>query len=388
MPNARGYDVTVFGATGFTGKLTAHYLARRLREAPFRFAIAGRNREKLARLKEALDVVVPGVGVIQASLDDAASLERMARESRVVISAAGPYGCQGRSLIAACLHEGADYVDLTGEEGFVDELLVRDDAVARELGVRIVNCCGFGSVIPDLGVFFTVRQLPANESMTVEDFVLMKSAGLSGGSWQSAIEDMATLGRPKVTSPASIERAGRRVQSMNPRPRYERSLHAWAVPMPTIDRHVVLRSARALDCYGPDFCYGHYLRDNSILKLAAGAVGIGAVVALSQLGPARSLLRRLVRSGEGPSEEARARGRFDVTFRGRTPSRSVITRVSGGDPGYDESSKILAESALCLALDRDRLPACFGVLTPAVAMGSLLVERLEHAGIRFETLES
>jgi short subunit dehydrogenase-like uncharacterized protein len=389
MSSDRTYDVIVFGATGFTGRLAAEYLARKTRGLALRWAIAGRNAARLGEVKAALgaiDQACADVGVIEASADDPASLEAMARQTRVVLTTVGPYAEHGEPLVAACVRAGTDYVDITGEPDFVDGVLDRNDAAARDQGVRIVNCCGFESVPHDLGTLFTVQQLPVNEPISVECFVRAKGT-FSGGTWQSVVGALGDL-RRRARRPRSEEPAGRKVRGMRPQVRYERSLNAWVCPMPTIEPQIVLRSARASDAYGPDFRYGQYMQVRNAVSLAALVGGAGALIALAQIGPARALLRKVRASGEGPSAEERSRSWFEVTFHGTASSQRVVTRVSGGDPGYDETAKIVAESALCLALDRDKLPPRSGVLTPAEAMGETLTERLKQAGIRFEVLEA
>lgn len=393
MTSDRPYDVIVFGATGFTGRLVAEYLARRATAAPVRWAIAGRSADKLAQVKAeiaAMDPAAADIGVMEAQVEDMESLRAMARQARVVLTTVGPYDQHGEPLVEACVSEGADYVDITGEPQFVQRMIERYDAPARERGLRIVHCCGFDSVPHDLGALFTVERLPAGEAISVEAIIRMQGT-FSGGTWQSAVGAMSGIaGRWKHLSAAHEPRTtagGRRVQSLPLKIRYDRALRGWIVPLPTIDPMIVLRSAGALDVYGPDFRYGHFLQVRSGARLAAGVAGIGAVVALAQLGPTRELLRKVKLSGEGPSAEERTRNWFQVTFRGTAQTRQVVTRVSGGDPGYSETAKMIAESALCLALDRARLPAHTGVLTPAVAMGNLLIERLQQAGIRFELLE-
>jgi short subunit dehydrogenase-like uncharacterized protein len=384
----RSYDVVVFGATGFTGRLAAEYLARKGLETPIRWAIAGRSAARLAEVRAALAAIDPAcasLGILEASSGDPASLERMARQARVILTTVGPYAEHGEPLVAACIKEGAHYVDITGEPDFVDGLLDRHHASARAAGVRIVNCCGFDSIPHDLGALFTVKQLPAGAPMTVEGFVQAKGT-FSGGTWQSAIGAMGNLrGRPK--RPREEATSGRKVRGIKPRIRHEARLGAWVCPMPTIDPQIVLRSARALEAYGPDFRYGHYVQIRSALTLAGLVVGVGAVVALAQIPPARELLRKVRGSGEGPSEAERASGRFRVTFFGEGGGQRVVTRVSGGDPGYTETAKMVAESALCLAFDGDRLSSPGGVLTTAVAMGDVLIDRLQKVGIRFEVIE-
>jgi short subunit dehydrogenase-like uncharacterized protein len=159
----------------------------------------------------------------------------------------------------------------------------------------------------------------------------------------------------------------------------------WVTPLPTIDSQTVLRSARALDRYGPDFSYSHYLVVKRLPMLAGMAAGAGAMIVLAQLPPTRKVLLKLKDPGDGPSAGQRAQGWFRVRFAGTAGSERVITEVSGGDPGYGETSKMLAESALCLA--HDQLPELAGQLTPAVAMGQHLIDRLKRAGIEFRVVE-
>ncbi|MRG95637.1 saccharopine dehydrogenase family protein [Polyangium spumosum] len=394
MTIEREYDVVLFGASGFTGRLVAQYLAETSRKTPLRWAIAGRNAEKLDEVRREVASLLPegtSLPVIEASSDDAAALGRMARATKVVITTVGPYARYGEPLVEACIREGADYVDLTGEPSFVNRLIERHDAAARAAGVRIVNCCGFDSIPHDLGVLYTVEKLPRGEAITMEGFV-RTTGSFSGGTWQSLLNEMGGAGfaaagkaPPWAKDPLP---GGRVVEELRPRVRKEPEMGGWACPMPSIDPQIVVRSARALDLYGPDFRYGHNLVFKSPLALAGVAVGMGAIVGLAQIGPARKLLSRLRPSGEGPSAEQRAKSRFQVTFRGQTSSRRVLTRVSGGDPGYGETSKMIAESALCLAFDKEKLPPHVGVVTPAMAMGDALIERLHAAGIRFEVLEA
>jgi short subunit dehydrogenase-like uncharacterized protein len=174
------------------------------------------------------------------------------------------------------------------------------------------------------------------------------------------------------------------VQRVPPRIRFRSEIGAWAVPMPTIDPEVVCHSARLLPEYGCDFRYGHYAAVRHFPTLALGLTGVGALFALAQLPPTRALLLKMRQPGQGPSEATRAKAKFRVTFLGEAGGHHVRTAVSGGDPGYGETAKMLAESALCLALDRDRLPECYGVVPTAATMGDALIDRLRAAGIAFE----
>lgn len=400
MADKRDYDVILFGATGFTGRLVAEYLAKNA-GSEVRWAIAGRDARRLEEIKTDLARIDPAcasVGVVVADLRDWASMAIMANKTRVVITTVGPYIHGGDKLVRACVAGGADYVDITGEPEFVDSVIEQFDGPAREQGLRIVNCCGFDSIPHDLGALFTVQQLPADRPIELEGFVQVYGT-FSGGTWRSAVEAMGRLRetrRNKAEKKAERQTAragqpdggGRKVRGMSPHVRYERKVEGWVMPMPTIDPAVVLRSARTLERYGPSFTYGHYLRTKNLGQAARVVAGAGGMVLLAQFGPTRQWLLSRRQSGEGPTPEQMAKGKFRVTFVGRSGDREVITRVSGGDPGYGETSKMVAESALCLALDRDRLPDRAGVLTPAVAMGDLLIERLQRAGIRFEVLES
>jgi len=392
MASDRAYDIVLFGATGFTGRLVAHYLAEISRNTQLRWALAGRNRSKLEWVRSEIAPALPAgaeVDILEASSDDPAALSRIASLSRVVLTTVGPYFKHGEPLVEACIRERADYVDITGEPRFVNRLIERHDEAARLAGVRIVSCCGFDSIPHDLGTLFTVEKLPRNEPITVEAFVRAGGGSVSGGTWQSALNEFGSDLSQAMARPWAQGKlpGGRHVEELPKRVRKEPELGGWVVPMPTIDPQVVLRSARALDLYGPDFRYSHNVVVGSIVNVGLGAMAVGAIVGLSQLGPTRSLLSKLRPSGEGPSADQRARAWFQVTFRGQATSRSVLTRVSGGDPGYGETAKMVAESALCLAFDKDQLPPHVGVLTPAVAMGDALIKRLQAAGMRFELLE-
>lgn len=390
--NDRTYDVVVFGATGFTGRLVARYLAQTVPPPAARWAIAGRNRDKLEGLRKELLAIhadCGDVGVLEADVGDPDALAAMARQTSVVLTTAGPYMRYGEPVVRACVEAGTDYVDLTGEPAFVDMTLERYAEMAREAGVRVVSCCGFDSIPPDLGVLYTVRKLPRDVPIEVEAFVDARGS-FSGGSWTSAIEAFGQLRESlgaRSGNRGYLDRDDdREVHGMRPRVRYEPEVQGWVAPLPTIDPQIVLRSARAMDDYGPDFRYGHHIRVGTLGKLVAGGAAVGALLGLSQLQPARELLLKVRQPGEGPSEAERAHNWFRVTFVGRGGGRTVVTQVSGGDPGYDETAKMVSQAALCLARDRDRLPERHGVLTPAAAMGDPLLERLEDAGIRFAVL--
>ena len=379
--------MVVFGATGFTGGLACEYLARHAPEGT-RWAIAGRDERKLYAVRERLEGLrCPPTEVRVVDVRDPRSLREMAESTRVVLTTVGPYAEHGIPVVEAAVDGGADYVDITGEPSFVNEVIARFDERARDRGLRIVNCCGFDSIPHDLGALFTAQQLPRGAPMTIEGYVRSRGT-FSGGTWHSAIGAMA--GMRSGDRPKRVKRAptgDRKVRGMTRRIRWSREVGAWAVPLPTIDPEVVLRSARELDVFGPDFRYGHFARVRTLRTAVAGVAGVGVLAALAQTGPTREMLKRVRKQGEGPSAEQRAKSWFEVTFVGESASHRVITTVSGGDPGYDETAKMVSESALCLAQDRATLPQRAGVLTTAVAMGDRLRERLMKAGMRFQVKE-
>ena len=390
MAAGRPHDVVLFGATGFTGGLTAEYLAD---HAPpgTRWALAGRNRKKLEGLRDRLASRHPSGDppLLHADVNDPASLAEVAQSARVVITTVGPYINYGEPLVAACADAGTDYVDLTGEPEFVDLMYLRHHARAVETGARIVHACGFDSVPHDLGAQFTVEQLPEGVPLRVEGFV--RAGGRpSAGTLHSAI-----TGFSRVRQYAQVARerrraedrpAGRRVRGVRAGPRPAPGMDGWALPMPTIDPQIVLRSARALDRYGPDFSYSHNVVVKHLPVAAATAGGLAGMFFAAQVPPARRWLLGRFTPGEGPSDEQRSKGWFKVRFVGQGDGARVVCEVSGGDPGYGDTAKMLAESALCLA--DDDLPPSAGQVTTAVAMGAALRGRLERAGINFEVLEA
>ncbi|MBV8932505.1 MAG: saccharopine dehydrogenase NADP-binding domain-containing protein [Kutzneria sp.] len=383
----RSYDVVLFGATGFTGGLTAGYLARNA-PAWLRWALAGRDRTRLERRRAELTEIDPRcaeVRLLHADVKDVGSLRALAESTRVVITTVGPYIRYGEPLVAACAEAGTNYVDLAGEPEFVDMTYVRYHDQAAATGARIIHSCGFESALLDLGVYLTVQQLPVDEPIQIDGY-LHAIAALSGGSLQTtltALSRMRALARVRRER-RRVERfpAGRVVKSTAGAPRRVRRLGAWAMPMPTISRQTIGQSARLLPRYGPNFCYRHRTIKHPIAA-AAMIVAFLLLFLVIQVRPLRHVLGRVVKPGQGPSEARRAKCWFRATFIGSGGGQEAFIQITGGDPGYDESAKILAEAALCLA--SDELPQRFGHVTPAAAMGDSLIARLSAAGIEFRT---
>ncbi len=390
MPEkSRPYDLVLFGATGFTGGLTAEYLARNIPDG-CRWALVGRSLPKLEQVRArlvAIDPALDALPLLVADAGDPESLRAVAEQARVVITTVGPYVEYGEPLVAACAEAGTDYVDLTGEPEFVDRMYVAHHARAVETGARIVHACGFDSVPHDLGALFTVQQLPAGQPIRMRGFV-RSNATFSGGTFASALTAMSRARQMRQALQARRQLEGRptdrRVRTVARRPHFDKDAGYWLVPLPTIDPFVIRRSAAALEEYGPDFEYGHYAAVKRLPVMVGGIATVGAVAAAAQLGPLRRQLLKRVPQGEGPSDERRARSWFTMSFIAEAGGHTVRTRVSGGDPGYDETAKMLAESALCLAFDDN--PPTAGQVTTAVAMGDRLITRLVKAGMKFEVL--
>ena len=379
----RDLDIVLFGATGFTGRLTADHLAA---HAPpgLRWAIAGRNADKLESVRRALGV---DVEVLLADATDAAALADVARRTRVVISTVGPYLQHGEPLVAACADAGTDYVDLTGEPEFVDAMYLAHHRTAERTGARLVHACGFDSVPHDLGAYLTVQQLPSDQPITVRGVV--RSGGtFSGGTFHSALNQFSRAKEMRSTYAArrrvEPRPEGRTSRAVRGRPHRDPVLGYWLLPLPTIDPIVVARSGAALESYGPEFRYSHWAGTKTLRYAAGGAVGVGALTAAAQVGPLRRLLLDKVPQGSGPDESKRERSWFTVDLVGEAAGRTARVRVSGGDPGYTETAKMLAESAMSLALDDN--PATAGQVTPVQAMGDALLARLRAVGIRFDVL--
>jgi short subunit dehydrogenase-like uncharacterized protein len=387
MPD-RDHDIVLFGATGFTGALTAEYLAAHA-PANTRWALAGRDRGKLEALRlklSKIDAKLITLPLLHADVTEPDSLRAVAESTRVLITTVGPYVTYGEPLVAACAQAGTDYLDLTGEPEFADRMFLRYHKTAVETGARIIHAAGFDSIPYDLGAYFTVQQLPEGVPITVDGY-LRAAATPSGGTFHSAVTAASRLRQSMA--------AARARRKADPRPtdrRIRTPLDApgrvgglWTVPLPTIDPQIVGRSAAALPRYGPEFTYRHHLAVKHLSTLAGFGAGLAALGVLAQLPPSRRWLLSRRKPGDGPSAERRAKSWFTVRFVGHGGGQRVVTEVAGGDPGYTETAKMLGESALCLAFDD--LPATSGQVTTAVAMGNALIARLRAADIVFQILE-
>ena len=379
-------DLTLLGATGYTGGLTADYLAAHMPEGG-RWAIAGRNRSKLdavARRIESAGGVRPEI--IEADTTDDASMAALAARTRVLVTTVGPYLKHGEGAVKAAAEAGIGYLDLTGEPQFADEMWLTYHDVAVSSGARIIHAAGFDSIPYDMGVLYTVDQLPNDVPIAVNAYL---RAGItpSGGTYHSAINQLASFRESgRVAQRRRAAEARPKNRTIRGAGKLGRVPHdsGWAVPLPTIDPQIVLRSARALETYGPEFTYGHFAHVRTTRMLAAGAVGVGVLGIGSQVSPLRKLLLKAIDVGEGPAIEKREKAWFRLDLLSEAGGQKLHTRVSGSDPGYGGTAKMLGEAALCLA--HDELPEVSGQTTTAVALGQKLIERLHPDAMRFETL--
>jgi short subunit dehydrogenase-like uncharacterized protein len=402
MPDQRDHDVVVFGATGFVGRLLAAHLAEHAPDGT-RVALAGRSADKLERVSRELPARAHDWPRLVADVQDPASLQRLAQSTRVVATTVGPYLRYGLPLVQACAEAGTDCADLTGEVLFVRQSIDRFHEIAAGTGARIVHACGFDSVPSDLAVLLAAEQARVDGAGDLQDTVLhvvSMKGGVSGGTIDSAraqveavsadgalkelVDDPYSLSPDRSTEPDLGDERDRLTVGKDP------VLGRWTGPfvMAPFNTRVVRRS-NALSgwSYGRRFRYREVMGfgTSPIAPLLATGMtaGLAAGLAGMSFGPTRAVLDRVLPSpGEGPGEAARRNGHFriEVVAATSTGARYTATVAAKGDPGYAATAVMQGESALCLALDRDRLPEAAGVLTPATAMGAALADRLRARG--------
>jgi short subunit dehydrogenase-like uncharacterized protein len=416
MPTDRSYDLVLWGATGFTGKLVAEYLTQRYGAIgpKLRWAIAGRDREKLELARKQLAAFDPRalhLPILIGRSDDPASLHAIAKQTVMVCAVAGPFAKLGSEMVAACVGERTHYCDITGEVQWVNEMVARHHETARKQGTRIVHCCGFDSVPSDLGVFVLqelARERFGAPAALVKSVVSAKAGGVSGGTLASMFHAFEQAERdPSVfevmANPLALCRDGAASQPSVKEPRgaqFDEDLGGWLAPfvMAAVNTRIVHRSSALMgNAYGLEFSYIERIRTGRGVRAALGANAVaGGMLAFQGL-LKRPTARRLIQGalpkpGGGPSAAKRAGSYFSVDFLGRvvTPTgpRTLRSKFAAkGDPGYGETAKMVAEAALCLALDGGKLAAQGGVLTPASAMGRHLVDRLRGTGFTIEASE-
>ena len=409
----REFDLVLYGATGFVGKLTADYLARR--GAGVRIALAGRSTDRLGAVRDTLGEAAADWPLLAADASQPSTLTAMAQRTRVVVTTVGPYARYGLPLVEACAAAGTDYADLTGEPHFMRTTIDLFHKQAVDTGARIVHACGFDSIPSDLSVYALHRKAVEDGTAELGDttFVLR---GFSGGFSGGTVASLTDLMRDASTDPdvrrllgdpysLSTDRAAESDLGAQPDLPWRRGADIapelaglWTAGflMAASNTRVVRRSNALQDwAYGRRFRYSEAMSVGSSIAAPVASAGLtGALNAMFGLGsrffrvlPQRLVERVLPKPGTGPSQKARERGYYKAETYSTTTSgaRYVATIAQRGDPGYQATSVLLGESGLALAVDRDKLSDLRGVLTPAAAMGDALLARFPNCGVSLHT---
>lgn len=397
--SAQEFDVIVYGATGFTGRLVAEYLLRTYgADGEVRWALAGRDSAKLKAV--ALELGAPAsVPLITVDARDGAALDALAHRARVIITTVGPYQLYGEGLLAACVRAGADYVDLCGEPNWMAAMIEKYEAQAKQSGARIVFSCGFDSIPFDCGVWFLQQKAKerfGQPAQRVRGRVRKMKGGASGGTMASMLATFEAVRRDpavgaQMLDPFALSPTRLRAQPNGDEAVEDDDIPTWSAPfiMAAINTKNVHRT-NALTGYG----YGRDFMYSEMMMTGPGAGGekrARAMVNQSKLqrallgfAPTRALLKQfaLPKPGQGPSKEEREDGMYDVLFVGSTEDgRTIRTSIYGDkDPGYGSTSKMIAEAALCLN-DTPRSTTPGGIYTPAAAMGDALIDRLQARSV-------
>jgi short subunit dehydrogenase-like uncharacterized protein len=393
MKPSSKFDIVVYGATGFTGRLVAEYLAAHYTgKGDPKWAMAGRSLDKLASVRDAIGAPAD-TALIVADASDPVSLKAMVDQTQSVLSTVGPYQLYGSELVAACAATGTDYLDLCGEPVWMRQMIDAHEATAKSSGARIVFSCGFDSLPFELGVFFcqeTAKKTLGAPVSRVKGRVRAMKGTFSGGTaasikatFAAAARDLslvALLKNPFVLTPGF---EGPKQPPGN-KPLFDQELDAWTAPfvMSTINTRSVHRSNMLMGFpYGKDFVYDEMVLTGAGEKGEANAKRV--VAANAEMGGPGG-----PKPGEGPSKEERETGHYDLLFVGLAPDgRQVRVAVRGDrDPGYGSTSKMIAECAIGL---REAPEVAGGIWTPGAAMGNRLIKRLvDHAGITFDVESS
>lgn len=401
MNPTKEFDIIVWGASGFTGRLVAAYLFKQYgTQGDLKWAMAGRNQEKLTAVRaEVADSSVP---IVLADSDDEASLKVMILRTKVVCTTVGPYVTYGSKLVAACITHGAHYCDLAGEVQWMRQMIDKHHEEAQANGVKIVHTCGFDSIPSDMGVYFTQKEALAQKGQRAKRIrmrVAGMRGGLSGGTYASLSKVLEEAMQDKEIYKVLVNPYG-----LNPTDKQEGGDHpdlqkvifdptskSWIGPfiMAGINTKVVRRSnALSGYAYGNDFRYDEATMSGKGFKGRMKGIMSALPLILMTAKPG-SILKRIAnrmfpKPGEGPTKDQRENGFYSLRFYATLEDGSTaLGKVTGDkDPGYGSTSKMLGEAAVCLA--KDSLPEISGILTPSTAMGDALLDRLEkHAGLTF-----
>ena len=411
--NTRPFDIVLWGATGFVGRLVAEYFAAHYCQGDTRWALAGRNRAKLESLRRDLNEqfsVSGDLPILVGNALDRESLDPIAGQSKVVCTTVGPYAQYGTPLVEACVAHGTDYCDLTGEVAWVRDIIDRYHEAARAAGARLVHCCGFDSIPSDLGTLMIQersRKEHGQPCSRVRMLVTEAQGGFSGGTLASLSDTLDRASRDDrarsiLTDPYALNPPGRRSGpdgSPQLGARFDPEVGVWTGPflMAPVNEKIVRRSTALMkERYGPAFRYAESMQFGAGLSGAVMAHGAAVLSAASMGVMSVSPLRRLVEalvfpnSGDGPSRETIESGSFKISLHGWGQDESGApfgvrgTVAADRDPGYGATAIMLAESAMGLASDEADSALQGGSLTPASGLGLPVVERLRNAGLTFD----
>ena len=386
MSNLNKYDFVIYGATGFTGKLVVEYAIKQYNNNnEVSWAIAGRSNEKLEHVQEKYNLP-SNIGKIVVDSNDQDSIDEMVSQTKCVLTTVGPYQLYGEKIIKTCISTGTDYVDLCGEPGFMYKIISECSEEATETGARVVFSCGFDSIPFDLGVLFVQEEVMSKLNKyapSVRGRVRAMNGEFSGGTAASMKATMAALqSDPElinilVNPHALCEGIQGVQQDDDSKPTYDEELNTWVAPffMAPINTKNIHRSNKLMNhIYGENFKY------NEMWIQGPGEEGKAAAEFISTMNP----LGDAPEPGDGPSRESRENGNYDVLFCADVDGETIKASVSGDmDPGYGSTSKMIAESAVCLVKDCEDLAG--GIYTPAASMGKKLIKRLEsNAGLTFK----
>ena len=384
----REFDVVIFGASGYTGKLVAEYMNDQYGDdQSIKYAIAGRNTEKLLEVKKDLNLN-EDITILEVDSTDLDSLDKMTTSAKCILTTVGPYQLYGSKLVESCAKNGTDYVDLTGEPGWMYEMINAHKETAQKSGARLVFSCGFDSIPFDLGVYFVqnaAKEKFGKPAPHVRGRVKAMNGEFSGGTIASLGATMSTLKeKPELikvlANPFSLTEGFEGPSQLDDsKPLLDEKMNMWLAPfvMAPINTKNIHRSNALLDhAYGKDFCY------DEMMIAGEGDEGEQIAKAMSSGNPMGG--DNVPQPGEGPSKESREQGNYDVLFFADLEEGSIGARVTGDmDPGYGSTSKMIAESALCLVQDCSNLAG--GIYTPAPSMGEKLIDRLiKKAGLTFD----
>lgn len=399
MSNTKQLDLIIWGATGFTGQLVSEYINKKYSNTALKWGIAGRNKEKASVIAKRLNIAKDRVFI--ADCNNIESLIKLTSKTKVICTTVGPYAKLGTNLIDACIKTNTNYCDITGETQWIRKMIDKYHSKAKENKIKIINSCGFDSIPSDMGVFYSQKKLfekTGEYANKINMRVAGAKGGISGGTYNSLSnvleearvdkEVRKTLTNPYGLNPIDKQNGPDKadLQSVI----FDKVSNSWIAPfvMAGINTKIVRRSHALIDFkYGSDFSYDEAtLSGKGVLGQVKGYLSLIPIfLATRKKG---SFIKNIVdyvlpKSGEGPSKKTRISGYYNLRFYLTQQNKIHLSKVIGDmDPGYGSTSKMLAESAVCLALDKT--PETYGILTPSVALGNPLLKRLqENAGLTF-----